>query len=436
MAINIKELFSTDSATDHLDKVNYNFDQIVANGGGPTGAQGSKGDLGPQGNKGNKGDQGIAGPQGDPGIATDYFFRNDNGTKFTYTPRQDDATAPLGYSKPASLILGDAPLDPFSTSSETDALLYVKQFDHPYLAKFGTDNTDEFVTLSITADGVDRVLTWAPTALGASTQKYVFNGDTIVLNGGTGEVIKLDSTASEIASSLLISGTLRISSGGPGSGKVLTSNATGVASWTAPYETPVGTIVMVPKFVLDPANGYINWTSTGILGTDYVGRGNAGTDWEGWYYCWGQTWGTYETPDMREAMPVGFVNTAMQGAGGYSAEVYTANGTLTTNKGRVDALQAIDTGFAAPHSHVIKNVALGGGGYAYTDISAGTTAKYVPYVTSSTGQISTGTSGTSAVVNNVNVVPPGTVVGFMIYLGSATLTYDTSGGGGPLPVGP
>ena len=94
------------------------------------------------------------------------------------------------------------------------------------------------------------------------------------------------------------------------------------------------------------------------------------------------------------------------------------------------------TGFAAPHSHVIKNVALGGGGYAYTDISAGTTAKYVPYVTSSTGQISTGTSGTSAVVNNVNVVPPGTVVGFMIYLGSATLTYDTSGGGGPLPVGP
>ena len=46
MAINIQEiLHPSDSDVIKFEKINYNFDQIVANGGGPTGP---KGPAGPQ----------------------------------------------------------------------------------------------------------------------------------------------------------------------------------------------------------------------------------------------------------------------------------------------------------------------------------------------------------------------------------------------------
>ena len=47
MAINIKEiLHPSDSESIKFEKINYNFDQIVANGGGPMGPKGDKGDQG------------------------------------------------------------------------------------------------------------------------------------------------------------------------------------------------------------------------------------------------------------------------------------------------------------------------------------------------------------------------------------------------------
>ena len=68
MAINIQEiLHPSDSNQIKWEKVNYNFDQILANGGGPTGQKGTKGiqgSVGQTGAKGDKGDQGIQGETG------------------------------------------------------------------------------------------------------------------------------------------------------------------------------------------------------------------------------------------------------------------------------------------------------------------------------------------------------------------------------------
>ncbi len=71
MAINIKEiLHPSDSDSIKFEKVNYNFDQILINGGGPQGIPGIKGQTGGvgstglTGDKGDKGDQGIQGIQG------------------------------------------------------------------------------------------------------------------------------------------------------------------------------------------------------------------------------------------------------------------------------------------------------------------------------------------------------------------------------------
>lgn len=72
MAIfNIQEiLHPSDSNQIKWEKVNYNFDQILANGGGPTGKKGNPGDQGSVGQTGQKGEKGDIGPQGLTGETT------------------------------------------------------------------------------------------------------------------------------------------------------------------------------------------------------------------------------------------------------------------------------------------------------------------------------------------------------------------------------
>jgi hypothetical protein len=70
MAINIQEiLHPSDSDSIKFEKINYNFDQILANGGGPIGPKGQKGDQGQVGSTGQKGEKGETGPVGEKGVA-------------------------------------------------------------------------------------------------------------------------------------------------------------------------------------------------------------------------------------------------------------------------------------------------------------------------------------------------------------------------------
>jgi hypothetical protein len=70
MAINIQEiLHPSDSDSIKFEKINYNFDQILANGGGPIGPKGQKGDQGLQGTTGQKGQKGETGPIGLKGVS-------------------------------------------------------------------------------------------------------------------------------------------------------------------------------------------------------------------------------------------------------------------------------------------------------------------------------------------------------------------------------
>ena len=102
MAINIREiLHPSDSDSIKFEKINYNFDQILANGGGPRGLKGQKGDQGNPGLTGTKGDQGIKGDQGlkgetgttntpwssvDPSNDTTYKILKPKRLGLTYTP--------------------------------------------------------------------------------------------------------------------------------------------------------------------------------------------------------------------------------------------------------------------------------------------------------------------------------------------------------------
>lgn len=71
MIINLKQIRLIDTDNIKLDKINYNFDQLIVNGGGPRGYVGPDGNTGPQGFQGALGFQGDRGTQGVQGpIAT------------------------------------------------------------------------------------------------------------------------------------------------------------------------------------------------------------------------------------------------------------------------------------------------------------------------------------------------------------------------------
>ncbi len=80
MAINIKELFNADADNIRVDKINYNFDQLLANGGGPAGVKGDPGITGNTGTKGQKGEignKGDEGSKGEQGTSADLWDRDD-----------------------------------------------------------------------------------------------------------------------------------------------------------------------------------------------------------------------------------------------------------------------------------------------------------------------------------------------------------------------
>jgi hypothetical protein len=79
-----------DTQEDLINKINQNFDSIVANGGGPQGADGKQGDQGPVGKEGPIGDTGVPGERG-----TRWFISN-------------SSPAPQGGTAPNSeILIGD-----------------------------------------------------------------------------------------------------------------------------------------------------------------------------------------------------------------------------------------------------------------------------------------------------------------------------------------
>ena len=70
MPINLKEIHVSDTNLIKVEKINYNFDQIIGTGGqlGPKGPQGVQGNIGPVGPQGATGPQGSTGGSGSDGV--------------------------------------------------------------------------------------------------------------------------------------------------------------------------------------------------------------------------------------------------------------------------------------------------------------------------------------------------------------------------------
>ena len=101
--INILNVLQGDNQSTVVDKINYNFDQILSAGGGPQGQQGL---LGPTGAIGPQGSQGVQGSQGP------------SGTKWFVQDLPPDISSITGSNPWTFPTLGDYWLDPDSANQE------------------------------------------------------------------------------------------------------------------------------------------------------------------------------------------------------------------------------------------------------------------------------------------------------------------------------
>lgn len=117
MAINIQEiLHPSDSDAIKFEKINYNFDQILANGGGPAGQKGEKGlqgNVGLTGQKGEKGEEGAIGAKGDAGDSGPWYSIDQTTYKLLKPKR-------LGLSSSPIIYVGD---DSFDETNSADGEL-------------------------------------------------------------------------------------------------------------------------------------------------------------------------------------------------------------------------------------------------------------------------------------------------------------------------
>lgn len=411
MAINIKELFSADSDNSRLDKINYNFDQIVANGGGPVGLQGVEGEVGPQGIKGDTGLQGLQGIPGNNGVATDYFIREETQSNYILSPVADP-----NHTASPSIVLGDIVDGSIPLAAFEETPLYLKRSSvsgHAAAVRIGTDDTDLYVDFQPNVSGSFLDFNFLPGALSGNV-RYKFKGAQISLNVGGIDKVLLGDTSTFNGSAVFNAG-VKISTGA-GVDKYLRSDAAGNASWqTLGTAVPIGTLVMVPRFVLLSS---VDWNGVGgtLPSVDYIGKGTG--VWDGWYYCWGRTWGTYETPDMRERYPIGYINSNTDFAGTSNEAKNAAAGEAThstsgtsgyfgTND--IDGMQAKQT--AAAHTH---NVTV-------TPVTR-TEPDFIGNAATYAANTAVTTTSTSAGSFTTDVSSRSAVLGFMIYLGPG-LTY-------------
>lgn len=114
MPINLKELFIDDSNQIRIEKINYNFDQMISVGGqiGPKGTKGDFGPIGPEGDKGQKGEQGPVGVAGSNGADGLNFWEDiAHDSNLGYSSKILKPVDFNGFSGLTAVYLGDPDFD-------------------------------------------------------------------------------------------------------------------------------------------------------------------------------------------------------------------------------------------------------------------------------------------------------------------------------------
>ena len=316
MAINLKHIDGTNT----LDNINYNFDQILANGGGIHGIAGSSGNDGLQGPQGPQGPQGVtgaAGPVGAIGLSANSRWKSVTGvedglSRETVTPIHD----PLSTTNPPTVSLGFASSDSeYDAINTTSQLLINRKSWLESNFELSSDATSSRVKYKL--DSVGGIPTFS-IKLNNGYIEHIANrhffksgGITVVQIDSSGIIFNTDATFN--GDTIINATNIKLNAGSPDTGKVaVSSDDEGNIIWKNANEVKgtvqIGTIVGLLSTVYSDSNNFIDsqtWVT--VAGTTIpieIGRGVG--NYAGWYSCNGKTWKsgdgvgatTYSTPNL------------------------------------------------------------------------------------------------------------------------------------------
>lgn len=261
MAINIQEiLHPSDSDAIKFEKINYNFDQILSNGGGPAGQKGEKGlqgNVGLTGQKGEKGDTGLTGEKGNTGDAGPWYSIDMQSYKLLKPRRVGLTSSPIIY-------VGDESFDETITQNGETAL------NAKITVRKQTGIFDNFISLIDDTDPINAklVLTSTYDSINQYTRFAIqndFNQSNIEVAINTNR-IDLDST--DITSITAAGLTLKST----GANNLKLEAANGIVDVDANTEFK-GYVKLSDTDPLTPAVGMIRYNSTNDTFEGYLSDG-------------------------------------------------------------------------------------------------------------------------------------------------------------------
>lgn len=314
--INLKNIGSEDTDDIKLDKVNYNFDQLVSNGGGPQGPVGNIGQTGFQGVNGyqgpfgTKGDQGYQGPQGTSGGDVWLVLQGNLGTNLTSDvifPKHDA----INFVDPPIVSVGFKESDPEYTDVNTYADFNTAPYQfiinrHPSRVSnlaFKTNNTNNLFMHTIEWDNTLSLSKMKMGFSGSGLSRVEFVASEHRYADVTGAaLVTIDANhitsniPAEFNNDLTIKGNLTIETGNPDVNKIaVSSDANGTIVFKNIEElggtAPVGTIIsMLPSIFQDNALFLRSETVVPSSSPIEIRVGSGVGLYEGWYLCNGKTW--------------------------------------------------------------------------------------------------------------------------------------------------
>ena len=316
MAINLKQISLIDNDIIKLDKVNYNFDQLVANGGGPRGNTGPAGSTGYQGLTGHQGDTGVVGDQGiqgESGISTDDIWKvNQGSSSKTILPVHDSNDA-----NPPTIAVGYRSNDPFYfNNGESNSSLLINKdsvIENNLELRSEGEGPAFYYRLSTASqpDGTTaKKMTTGFRPVGSLSVDYIVNQyadkwiwhseltvlPTMTLDSDDGLVVNTESRFNQpvnVYNSLKIGGTISA----PDVGKIAVSGDTdGTIDFKSVDEiggvVPIGTIVSVDPAFFTNSNFILTESAVTAPSDEpiQIRVGSGINNFAGWYLCNGQEW--------------------------------------------------------------------------------------------------------------------------------------------------
>lgn len=346
MAINIKELFVTDLdpnsgvwwSKDKVDKINYNFNQL-SNGGmpgpqGTIGADGGDGNIGAQGYIGYKGPQGYQGYQGSASLNDWDYFPESMGLPGYLFPRKNPIS--ISQAAPVALRIGfkgvqgidgefidpaygvgvnptdQTPVQVVKTTDLNSSLINLRVEDNSgfYGYHFNFKSSGNNPRFEISPDLTDpnfKIIYVAQTIVLRTKNPPVsgilpvidsitITDSQITINNGSISIFNLGDSFGAITTSQDV---FRFTTGAAEDKVLVSTDTSGNVEWKNVKDVfgtfPIGSIISIraDEFITDHfwLNDSVNVASGSPLNNIY-GRGKAGTDYEGWYLCNGETWET------------------------------------------------------------------------------------------------------------------------------------------------